>query len=62
VFPGDILLSVGDGSVSSQEDYKNLMDKYEGQSVTIKLYRDGKTLSKKVKILEVPKNEAEGKP
>ncbi|HEU5047470.1 MAG TPA: PDZ domain-containing protein [Rickettsiales bacterium] len=55
IFPGDILLSVEGDKVYSQEQYGQLLNKYEGQSVTLKLYRDGKILKKEVKILSVAK-------
>jgi len=59
VFPGDILLSIGDDEVDSQEEFVKLLDKYEGQSVTIKLYRDGKILKKNLKILSFQKEETQ---
>ena len=62
IFPGDIMLSIGDITISSHDDYETALDKYEDQAVTIKLYRDGKTLTKKVKILKLVKNEPEKKP
>lgn len=54
VFPGDILLSIGNDPVYSGDDYTKLLNKYEGQSVSIKLDRDGETIEKIVTILSVP--------
>jgi hypothetical protein len=55
VFPGDILLSIGNDEFSSQEEYIKLLDKYEGQKVSVKLWRDGNILEKNLEVLSIPK-------
>jgi hypothetical protein len=50
IFSGDIILSIDDDEVYSHQQYMKLLNKYAGQSVTLKIYRDGKVLRKTVEI------------
>lgn len=50
IFPGDILLTVASEKVFSQEQYTQLLNKYEGQSVAFHLDRDGQPIDKTFRI------------
>jgi C-terminal processing protease CtpA/Prc len=50
IFPGDILLTVASEKVVSQEQYSQLLNRYEGQSVTFHLDRDGQPIEKTFRI------------
>lgn len=50
IFPGDILLTVANEKVLSQEQYTQLLNKYEGQSVTFYLDREGQPIEKIFRI------------
>jgi hypothetical protein len=51
IFPGDILMSVGENKVQSPEQYKQILDQYEGQTMTFHLNRDGQIIDKTFRIL-----------
>jgi C-terminal processing protease CtpA/Prc len=50
IFPGDILMAVGTDNVQSPEQYQELLNKYEGQTVTFHLDRDGQAIEKTFRI------------
>jgi hypothetical protein len=50
VLPGDIVLAIAGESVESSEHYGKLLDKYEGQTVSFKIDRDGVSLEKQIMI------------
>lgn len=51
IFPGDVILSIGADSIQSPEHFmKVLLPKYEGQTVTVKMDRDGKPIEKEVHL------------
>lgn len=50
IFPGDIVLAVGSEKVQSPEQYTQLLNQYEGQSVTFHLDRDGQAVEKTFRI------------
>jgi C-terminal processing protease CtpA/Prc len=51
IFPGDIVLAMGSEKVQSTDQYMQLPNKYEGQSVTFHLDRDGQAVEKAFRIL-----------
>jgi PDZ domain len=51
IFPGDIVLAMGSEKVQSPDQYTQLLNKYEGQSVTFHLDRDGQTVEKTFRIV-----------
>ena len=55
ILPNDILLQMGSDRVSSPEGFVELIEKYQGQSVTLLLNRSGRDLSKTLVILSIPK-------
>jgi PDZ domain len=51
VLPGDILLAISDDAVQSVDHLQRvLLPKYEGQTVTLKLDRDGKAVEKTLQL------------
>jgi S1-C subfamily serine protease len=50
VLPGDVVLSIADQPIQSPEHMIKLLDKYEGQPVTLKIDRDGKAMEKQLQI------------
>jgi C-terminal processing protease CtpA/Prc len=50
IFPGDIVLAMGSEKVQSPEQYMQLLNQYEGQSVTFHLDRDGQAVEKTFRI------------
>lgn len=50
VFPGDILLKLGDDDIQSPEQYPSLLEKYAGKTVKLKLERDDKKIEKEVTL------------
>jgi len=50
VLPGDIVLAVGGERVQSMQHYVQLLKKYEGQTVSFQLDRDGKPVEKHIAI------------
>lgn len=50
VLPGDVVLAVGGDTVQSEENYYQLLNKYEGQTVSFRLDRNGKTIEKQIEI------------
>jgi len=50
VLPGDIVLAVGGDAVQSMDNYYQLLNKYEGQSVPFRIDRDGKSIEKQIEI------------
>lgn len=50
IIPGDVLLMIGNVRPASGEQYGAALDKYQGQSVKIKLDRNGVLLDKELRI------------
>ena len=50
ILPGDILLSMADNRVVSVEQYTQLLDRYEGQTVTFHFDRDGQGIDKTFRV------------
>jgi membrane-associated protease RseP (regulator of RpoE activity) len=51
IFPGDVLVAMGSEKVQSPDQYTQLLNKYEGQSVTFRLDRDGQVIEKTFRIV-----------
>jgi hypothetical protein len=54
VLPGDIVQQIGDDRVASVEHFSQLLVKYEGQHVAIRLDRAGRTVEKQLTIQRLP--------
>ena len=50
VLPGDVLLQMGDDRVQSREHYSQLVDRYKGQHITLRLDRGGHQVLKEVTL------------
>lgn len=50
ILPGDVLLSIGEDRVQSVENYLQLLDKNEGQTVSFHLDRNGKPVKKQIQV------------
>lgn len=55
ILPGDVILAVGGDSIQSDTHYIQLLDKFEGQTVSFKLDRDGKRIEKQIEIRKYEK-------
>jgi S1-C subfamily serine protease len=51
ILPGDILLQINDDRVYSQENYSELVQKYAGSRVRIRLDRAGRIVQKELTVL-----------
>lgn len=50
IFTGDILLKIDDADIYDVKTYADAITKYSGHKVDIQIYRDGKIITKKVKL------------
>jgi tetratricopeptide (TPR) repeat protein len=57
VVPGDVIISLADETVQSPQVFSALLKKYEGQTVTLRIDRDGKTLEKTIALGVIGNNE-----
>jgi hypothetical protein len=53
ILPGDVLIAIDSDVVSSPDQFADLVDRYEGQQVTLKLNRSGEIIEKRVPIERV---------
>ena len=50
ILPGDVLLLIGSDQLSSLEQYGHVLDMYQGQTVKIRLNRNGVSIDKELTL------------
>ncbi len=50
ILPGDVILAIGNDQIDSAKDLKQLLLKYQGQSVVFHLNRAGRPLDKRIEV------------